>query len=76
MATGNQPLPHTHYPMGRIAVMGAGAVGSYYRYKLARAARDVMLIVRPQLVEVSSVRGSGSKPKPYTAYRELAAFGG
>ena len=29
MATGNQQLPRTHYPMGRIAVMGAGAVGCY-----------------------------------------------
>jgi ketopantoate reductase len=51
MATGYQQLPHTRYPKGRIAVMGAGAVGCYYGFKLARAGHDVVLIGRPQLVE-------------------------
>jgi ketopantoate reductase len=51
MATGYQQLPHTHYPMGRIAIMGAGAVGCYYGFKLARDGHDVVLIGRPQLVE-------------------------
>jgi threonine dehydrogenase-like Zn-dependent dehydrogenase len=36
MAAGHQQLPHTHYPIGRVAVMGAGAVGCYYGFKLAR----------------------------------------
>jgi 2-dehydropantoate 2-reductase len=34
----------------RIAVMGAGAVGSYYGFRLARAGHDVVLIGRPQHV--------------------------
>ena len=33
----------------KIAVMGAGAVGCYYGFKLARAGHDVVLIGRPQL---------------------------
>jgi 2-dehydropantoate 2-reductase len=51
MATGFQQLPNTRYPMERIAVMGAGAVGCYYGFKLARAGHDVVLIGRPQHVE-------------------------
>lgn len=51
MATGFQELSHSHYPMERIAVMGAGAVGCYYGFKLARAGHDVVLIGRPQRVE-------------------------
>ena len=51
MATAYQQIPHTHYPMERIAVMGAGAVGSYYGFKLARAGHDVVLIGCPQHVE-------------------------
>src|SRR5260221_14004011 len=35
----------------KIAVMGAGAVGCYYGFKLARAGHDVVLIGRPQHVE-------------------------
>src|SRR5258705_8283524 len=57
MATGYQQLPHTRYPMGRIAVMGAGAVGCYYGFKLARAGHDVVLIGRPQLVEAVERQG-------------------
>jgi 2-dehydropantoate 2-reductase len=57
MATGYQQLPHTHYPMERIAVMGAGAVGCYYGFRLARAGRDVVLIGRPQLVEAVQRQG-------------------
>ncbi|MFZ0151663.1 MAG: 2-dehydropantoate 2-reductase [Xanthobacteraceae bacterium] len=51
MATRFQQLSRTHYPMERIAVMGAGAVGCYYGFKLARAGHDVVLIGRPQHVE-------------------------
>jgi 2-dehydropantoate 2-reductase len=57
MATENQQLPHTHYPMGRIAVMGAGALGCYYGFKLARAGHDVVLIGRPQHVEAVERQG-------------------
>ena len=32
----------------KIAVMGAGAVGCYYGFRLARAGNDVVLIGRPQ----------------------------
>ena len=35
----------------KIAVMGAGAVGCYYGFKLARDGHDVVLIGRPQHVE-------------------------
>jgi 2-dehydropantoate 2-reductase len=35
----------------KIAVMGAGAVGCYYGFKLARAGHDVVLIGRPLHVE-------------------------
>ena len=57
MATGYHQLPHRRYPMGRIAVMGAGAVGCYYGFKLARAGHDVVLIGRPQLVEAVERQG-------------------
>src|SRR5258708_9210760 len=41
----------------KIAVMGAGAVGCYYGFKLARAGHDVVLIGRPQHVEAVERRG-------------------
>jgi 2-dehydropantoate 2-reductase len=44
-----------HWP--RIAVMGAGAVGSYYGAMLARAGADVTLIGRPQHVEAIARSG-------------------
>src|SRR6202030_1828568 len=65
MATGYQQLPHTHYPMERIAVMGAGAVGCYYGFKLARAGHDVLLIGRPQLVEAGQREGLRLEPKAF-----------
>jgi 2-dehydropantoate 2-reductase len=43
--------------LGRIAVMGAGAVGCYYGGMLARAGHDVTLIARAKHVE--AVRRSG-----------------
>src|SRR5258708_1009973 len=43
--------------MGRIAVMGAGGVGCYYGFKLARAGHDVVQIGRPQLVEAVEHQG-------------------
>jgi 2-dehydropantoate 2-reductase len=57
MATGNQQPPRIRYPMERIAVMGAGAVGCYYGFKLARAGHDVVLIGRPQHVEAIERQG-------------------
>jgi len=51
MATGFKQLPNTRYQLERIAVMGAGAVGCYYGFMLARAGHDVVLIGRPQHVD-------------------------
>jgi 2-dehydropantoate 2-reductase len=41
----------------KIAVMGAGAVGCYYGFTLARAGHDVVLIGRPQHVEAIERQG-------------------
>src|SRR5260370_2534211 len=41
----------------KIAVMGAGAVGCYYGFKLARAGHDVVLIGRPQHVQAVERQG-------------------
>jgi len=41
----------------KIAVMGAGAVGCYYGFRLAHAGHDVTLIGRPQLVEAVERQG-------------------
>ena len=41
----------------KIAVMGAGAVGCYYGFKLARAGHDVVLIGRPQHIEAIERQG-------------------
>ena len=41
----------------KIAVMGAGAVGCYHGFKLARAGHDVVLIGRPQHVEAIERQG-------------------
>jgi 2-dehydropantoate 2-reductase len=41
----------------KIAVMGAGAIGCYYGFKLARAGHDVVLIGRPQHVEAIELNG-------------------
>jgi 2-dehydropantoate 2-reductase len=41
----------------KIAVMGAGAVGCYYGFKLARAGHEVALIGRPQHVEAIQRHG-------------------
>ena len=57
MATGYHQVAHTHYPIERIAVMGAGAVGCYYGFKLAHAGHDVVLIGRPQ--HVQAIRRQG-----------------
>jgi 2-dehydropantoate 2-reductase len=41
----------------KIALMGAGAVGCYYGFKLARGGHDVVLIGRPQHVEAIERQG-------------------
>lgn len=41
----------------KVAVMGAGAVGSYYGGMLARAGHDVVLIARPQHAEAIARQG-------------------
>jgi 2-dehydropantoate 2-reductase len=41
----------------KIALMGAGAVGCYYGFKLARAEHEVVLIGRPQHVEAIQRHG-------------------
>jgi 2-dehydropantoate 2-reductase len=41
----------------KIAVMGAGAVGCYYGFRLARVGHDVVLIGRPQHVEAIKRQG-------------------
>src|SRR5712664_619291 len=71
MAT--QQLPHTRYPMGRIAVMGAGAVGCYYGFKLARAGHDVVLIGRPQLVEAVERQGLRLETQTFDEHVRVAA---
>ena len=73
MATGYQQLPHTHYPMGRIAVMGAGAVGCYYGFKLARAGHDVVLIGRPQLVEAVERQGLRLETQTFDEHVRVSA---
>jgi 2-dehydropantoate 2-reductase len=73
MAIGYQQLPHTHYPMGRIAVMGAGAVGCYYGFKLARAGHDVVLIGRPQHVEPVERQGLRLETQTFDEHIRVSA---
>src|SRR3954463_6201530 len=40
-------MPSMAKDLGKIAVMGAGAVGCYYGGMLARAGHDVRLVARP-----------------------------
>jgi 2-dehydropantoate 2-reductase len=53
--------------LGRIAVMGAGAVGCYYGGMLARAGHEVTLIARPQHVEAVQKRGLRMETKAFDA---------
>jgi 2-dehydropantoate 2-reductase len=73
MATGYQQLPHTHYPMERIAVMGAGAVGCYYGFMLARAGHDVVLIGRPQHVEAVQRQGLRLETQTFDEHIRVSA---
>jgi 2-dehydropantoate 2-reductase len=53
--------------LGRIAVMGAGAVGCYYGGMLARAGHDVTLIARAQHVEAVRRNGLRMQTKTFDA---------
>lgn len=57
----------------KIAVMGAGAVGSYYGAMLARAGHQVTLVARPQHVEAISGRGLVLEARGTTEIIPLAA---
>jgi 2-dehydropantoate 2-reductase len=73
MATGYQQLPHTHYSMGRIAVMGAGAVGCYYGFRLACAGHDVVLIGRAEHVEAVKRQGLRLETQTFDEYIRVFA---
>jgi 2-dehydropantoate 2-reductase len=57
----------------KIAVMGAGAVGCYYCFKLARAGHDVVLIGRPQHVEVILHRGLRLETQTFDEHIRVSA---
>jgi 2-dehydropantoate 2-reductase len=57
----------------KIAVMGAGAVGWYYGFELARAGHDVALIGRPQLVEAGDRRGLRLETQTFDEHVRVSA---
>jgi 2-dehydropantoate 2-reductase len=57
----------------KIAVMGAGAVGCYYGFKLARAGHDVMLIGRPQHVEAIERHGLRLETQAFDEHIRVSA---
>jgi 2-dehydropantoate 2-reductase len=57
----------------KIAVMGAGAVGCYYGFKLARAGHDVVLIGRPQLVEAVERQGLRLETQTFDEHVRVSA---
>lgn len=57
----------------KFAVMGAGAVGCYYGGMLARAGHDVMLIARPQHVEVIASAGLRLQTQTFDEQVQLKA---
>ena len=57
----------------KIAVMGAGAVGSYYGGMLARAGHDVVLIARQQHVDAIAAKGLRVQTAAFDDYVKLAA---
>jgi 2-polyprenyl-6-methoxyphenol hydroxylase-like FAD-dependent oxidoreductase len=73
MATEYQQLAHTHYPIERIAVMGAGAVGCYYGFKLARAGHDVVLIGSPQHVQAVLRQGLRLETQTFDEHIRVSA---
>jgi 2-dehydropantoate 2-reductase len=59
--------------MERIAVMGAGAVGCYYGFKLARAGHDVVLIGRPQHIEAVERQGLRLETQTFDEHIRVSA---
>jgi 2-dehydropantoate 2-reductase len=57
----------------KIAVMGAGAVGCYYGFKLVRGAHDVVLIGRPQHVEAIERQGLRLETQTFDEHVRVAA---
>ena len=57
----------------KIAVMGAGAVGCYYGFKLARAGHDVVLIGRPQHVEAIERHGLRLETQTFDEHVRVSA---
>jgi 2-dehydropantoate 2-reductase len=57
----------------KVAVMGAGAVGCYYGGMLARAGHEVVLIARPQHVEVITNKGLRLDTQSFDEYVRLSA---
>ena len=53
--------------------MGAGAVGCYYGFKLARAGHDVVLIGRPQLVEAVERQGLRLETQTFDEHVRVSA---
>src|ERR1700732_2098008 len=57
----------------KIAVMGAGAVGCYYGFKLVRGAHDVVLIGRPQHVEAVERQALRLETQTFDEYIRVSA---
>jgi 2-dehydropantoate 2-reductase len=57
----------------KIAVMGAGAVGCYYGFKLARGGHDVLLIGRPQHVEAIERQGLRLETQTFDEHIRVSA---
>ncbi|TJW73020.1 MAG: 2-dehydropantoate 2-reductase [Mesorhizobium sp.] len=57
----------------KVAVMGAGAVGSYFGAVLARAGHEVMLIGRPSHIEAIAARGLLVEAKTFQGYVPIGA---
>lgn len=57
----------------KIAVMGAGAVGCYYGFKLARAGHEVVLIGRPQHVEAVKRQGLRLQTQTFDEHLRVSA---
>lgn len=57
----------------KVAVMGAGAVGSYFGALLQRAGHDVVLIGRPALVEAVRAHGLRLQMRGFDAFLPLKA---
>jgi ketopantoate reductase len=57
----------------KIAVMGAGAVGCYYGFKLARGGHRVVLIGRPQHVEAIERQGLRLETQTFDEHVRVSA---